>query len=617
MTDNKFYITTPIYYVNGEPHLGHAYTTVLVDVLARYHRLFGDKVFFLTGTDEHGQKVQESATKRGLDPQQHCDEMVIHFRNLWVKLGISNDDFIRTTEERHKVVVADILQKIYDKGDIYTDEFEGWYCVHDERYFTEKDLIDGKCPECDRPVKVMKEKNYFFRMSNYQQRLIKYIEENPNFIQPEFRKNEVLGFLRQPLKDLCISRPKSRLSWGITLPFDEDYVTYVWFDALLNYYSAIIEKNLWPPTVHFIGKDILTTHSVYWPTMLMAAEMELPETIFAHGWWLIEETKMSKSLGNVVKPLDMIDKYGVDEFRYFLMHEMTPGQDASFSEPALVNRINIDLANDLGNLLSRLTTLIYKFFDGKIPEKGGDDYEWKQLVANCQNDLRNNLSNFRLDLVSKDAMVPVKRANRYLEETSPWKLAKTDKSTAGYVLYNALEALRITACMMEPVMPDKCKEILRRLKAEDFGLNWGELRSGILVEKGEALFPRIEIETIDTEKQPEEPKVNEDGLITINDFKNVQLIVAKILSAERIDGADKLLKLQVDIGDEKRQLVAGIAQYYSVDELPGKKIIVLANLQKAKIRGVESQGMLLAASKSDKMTLLTVDQDIPVGAKIS
>ncbi|NQS98198.1 MAG: methionine--tRNA ligase [candidate division Zixibacteria bacterium] len=611
-----FYITTPIYYVNGEPHLGHAYTTILADVLNRYHRLFSDEVYFLTGTDEHGQKVQEAALELNLPPKEHCDRMVLHFIRLWEKLGIDYSDFIRTTEERHITVVQEILQRIMDKGDIYQDEFEGWYCVVDERYFTDKDLIDGNCPLCGREVNRMREMNYFFKMSAYTRWLIDYIEEHPRFILPDFRRNEVLGFLRQPTRDLCISRPKSRLSWGITLPFDEDYVTYVWFDALLNYYSAVKDKGLWPATVHLIGKDILTTHAVYWPIMLKAADLELPQTIFAHGWWLVEEAKMSKSLGNVVKPLDMVDMYGVEQFKYFLMREMSPGSDASFSEELLVKGINADLANDLGNLLSRLTTLVNRNYDGIIPNGGEVDEEWRRLGESCVLMLKDALKNFRMDEIVKLAMTPVRRANKYLEETSPWRLVKQDKNAAGRALFNALEALRLTSVLLKPIMPGKCRDILQRLRAEKTGLNWGELNAGCKIIKGEAIFPRIVKEIPPPDKEVKKAPTVEENVITFQDFERVEMKVAEIVAAEKVEGAEKLLKLQVDLGIEKRQLVAGIARYYSMDELPGKKIIVVANLKKVKIRGVESQGMLLAAVKGKTMRLLTVDGEIPNGTKV-
>ncbi|MBL7192091.1 methionine--tRNA ligase [bacterium] len=610
----KFYITTPIYYVNDEPHLGHAYTTILADVLKKYHRKLGEETYFLTGTDEHGQKVQEAADKYGVTPLEHCDKMALRFRNLWTKLQIENDDFIRTTEERHLIEVKKILQYIMDKGKIYADEFEGWYCVSDERFWTEKDLKEGNCPLCGREVRQMSERNYFFKMSEYQDWLIDHINSHPEFILPEHRRNEVLGFLRQPLKDLCISRPKSRLSWGIDLPFDADYVTYVWFDALLNYYSAVKAKGLWPADVHLIGKDILTTHCVYWPIMLKAADLQLPRTIFAHGWWLIEAEKMSKSRGNVVKPLELADRYGVDSFRYFLMRDMAPGQDASFSEAMMVNRINTDLANDFGNMLSRVTRLIKVNFNGLTPE-GDDSPEWRELAESVILSVKESIENFRLDEALKAAMNLIVRANRYLEETAPWKLVKTDKKSAGAVLYNALEALRLSASLLEPVMPNKMRETLNRMNNGDAEWRWGVLKPGTKIEMGDALFPRIEYKPpAISEKKKEEVMPD---IAVIDDFKKLQLRVAEIMTAEPVAGADKLYKLQIDIGGEQRQIIAGIAQHYKLDELPGKKIIVIVNLEKAVIRGVESQGMLLAAQAGKTMKLLTIDGDLPAGAKIS
>lgn len=614
---DKFYITTPIYYVNAEPHIGHAYTTVLADVITGYRKLFGQETYFLTGLDEHGQKVQDAASEAGVLPQEHCNRMSVRYQDLWKKLKIDNNDFIRTTEDRHKKVVREVLKNIFDKGEIYHDEFTGWYCVPDERFFMDKDLADGNCPLCGRQVQQMREKNYFFRMSKYQDWLIKYIQDHSEFILPEFRRNEVLGFLKNPLKDLCISRPKSRLSWGIQLPFDENYVTYVWFDALLNYYSAVHDKNLWPATVHLMGKDIITTHSVYWPIMLKAAGLELPRTIFAHGWWLVDNEKMSKSLGNVVKPLDLADKYGVDSFRYFLMREMVPGNDASFSESAMVNRINSDLANDFGNLLSRITTLIHKFFEGKVPAPYTADMEWHALAENSVTDLKNAIANFRVDEAVKAAWVCVNYANYYLEEKAPWKLAKADKSQAGTVLYYALEGLRLSAVALKPIMPDKCLEALKRMKAEDSGLNWGELRPGTAIESGRPLFPRLEPILEDKTKLEAAKEKIENETINIEEFRKIHLRVAQVINAERIDGADKLLKLTVNLGNETRTIVAGIAKHYMPVEMVGKKIIVAANLEKAKIRGIESQGMLLAASYDDTMKLLTVDGDLPAGAKIS
>lgn len=453
MNTENFYVTTPIYYVNDKPHIGHAYTTVLADVLARYHRSLGDETFFLTGTDEHGQKVEKAAAARHLDPKAHCDEMVLRFQSLWERLGITNDRYIRTTEEFHKRVVRQILQELFDRGEIYKAEYTGWYCVGCERFFTEKDLVDGKCPDCGREVSAIVESNYFFRMSSYREWLIEYIETHPDFIQPSFRANETLGFLRKGLGDLCISRPKSRLSWGIELPFDPDYVCYVWFDALINYISgvgylqddAMFEK-WWPASYHLIGKDILTTHSVYWPTMLKAIGLPMPKTIFAHGWWLTGSTKMSKSLGNVINPMDMVDRCGVDAFRYFLMAEMSPGNDANFTEESFVARYNSDLANDLGNLLSRVLKMTLRSTDGVIPPPGAptaDEEELNSEVSAAIDAMETSLAALKFDQGIAAAMNAVRAGNRYMEKTAPWTLAKKGETERlNTVLYTAANALR-------------------------------------------------------------------------------------------------------------------------------------------------------------------------------
>jgi methionyl-tRNA synthetase len=627
---SKFYITTPIYYVNDEPHIGHAYTTILADVLSRYHRVFGDDTYFLTGTDEHGQKLQEAAKRENRQTQDFCDQMVLRFKRVWEKLNISNDDFIRTTEERHKVVVKKILQTLYDKGEIYSSDYEGWYCVFEERFWTEKDLIDGTCPDCRRPVNKITEKNYFFKMSQYQEWLIKYIQDHPEFIQPEFRRNEVLGFLRQPLGDLCISRPKARLSWGIDLPFDKDYVTYVWFDALINYISAIgyladeTKFKRWWPAVHLIGKDILTTHAVYWPTMLKAIGIEQPTTIFAHGWWLSGETKMSKSLGNVVKPLDLAEKYGVDPFRYFLIREMTLGQDSSYSEDSFIARYNSDLANDLGNLLSRVVKLIETSAGGAIPAPGPEmesETELRHRAETLLGSFREKIETYKLNVATEDAMELVRATNRYIESNRPWDLAKqADKTRLGTVLYNGAESLRLVAALLTPIMPEKCREIRRQLgidsDPEAIKLAWGVLEAGTKIGKSESLFPRVKREITAT-LVADATTPAERQTIAFDEFGKVELKTARVISAERVQGADKLLKLQIDLGDEKRQIVAGIAQQYAPEDLIGKTIIVVANLQPAKIRGIESNGMLLAAKKGGSLVLLSTDKDIEPGAKIS
>jgi len=500
MKDNHYYVTTPIYYVNARPHIGHAYTTILADVLARYHKVEGQEVFFLTGVDEHGQKVQQAAEKRGLDPQKHCDEMAPRFFDLWKTLEIQNDDFIRTTEDRHKRIVQAALQKVYDNGDAYADEYEGWYSVAEERFITETEKQSGDF----RDVKKIKEKNYFFRMSKYQQRLIDHIESHPKFLQPDNRRNEVLGFLRQPLGDLCISRPKSRLSWGIELPFDKDYVTYVWFDALMNYISVpgwgSDEKRFqewWPVSVHLIGKDILTTHAVYWPTMLFSLGVELPQSIFAHGWWMSGESKMSKSLGNVVDPLGLIEGYGVDAVRYYLMREMVLGLDANFSPESFIKRYNSDLANDFGNLLNRVSGLIGKYFNGQVPESGQLTAA-EQAVVDTAGALKNKVMDLvlhmRIHEAIEETLQLVRQTNKYLEVQAPWKLAKEDLPAAGRVLYTSMEALRVAAVFLSPVMPEKTRQVLEVLGAQGTDMTWGGLKSGTQIKTHEALFPRIEVE---------------------------------------------------------------------------------------------------------------------------
>lgn len=493
-----FYITTPIYYVNDKPHIGHAYTTILADVISRHFRDMGRDVFFLTGLDEHGQKVQQAAENKGVTPIEHCNEMAPRFMSLWSKLHIQYTDFIRTTEKRHSAIVQSILQKVYDKGDIYEDSYEGLYSVSEERFITQKEADSGDF----RDVRELKEKNYFFKMSNYQEKLVEHIHDNPSFIQPEHRKNEVLGFLRSPLEDLCISRPKSRLSWGIEIPFDKDYVTYVWFDALINYISAIgyesnqeKYKTYWPVDFHLIGKDILTTHSVYWPTMLMSAELPLPKAIFAHGWWLSDQTKMSKSLGNVVDPLDLIDTYGVDPIRFYLMKEMVLGQDANFSMDSFIKCYNSDLANDLGNLLSRVTNLIFKFYDGALEpdlddSSDGDEVKKAALVSiNTSKELMNDL---KINDAINSVFIFIRRVNKYLEITAPWKLVKTDKKSAGKVLFTAAESLRIIALLLNPVMPNRTEAVLSALGVKNRELEWGKLVFEKKVLQQKPLFPRIE-----------------------------------------------------------------------------------------------------------------------------
>ena len=640
MNTDNFYVTTPIYYVNDKPHIGHAYTTVLADVLARYHRSLGDATYFLTGTDEHGQKVEKAAAKRNMDNLAHCDETVVRFQELWKRLGITNDRFIRTTQEFHKKVVSDILQKLYDAGEIYKAEYTGWYCVGDDRFFTAKDLVDGKCPECGREVQPIKESNYFFRMSKYQDWLIDYIQTHPDFILPAFRANETLGFLRKPLNDLCISRPKSRLAWGIELPFDKDYVCYVWFDALINYISGVgyqqddeMFEKWWPASCQLIGKDILTTHSVYWPTMLKAMGLPMPKTIFAHGWWLTGNTKMSKSLGNVVNPMDMVDKCGVDAFRYFLLSEMSLGNDANFSEEAFVARYNSDLANDLGNLLSRVVKMTLRSCEGVVPAPGElapEDIELNTEVANAVAAMEQSLKAMKIDQGIDAVMNAVRAGNRYLEKTAPWTLAKKGETGRLHtVLYTAADALRQVAVLLAPVMPEKMaelREVLGYTGDEAKACRIADLKNaadlaGRKMTDCAGLFPRIQVEeepkaaaaAPKAEKVKEVPAVE---LIGIEDFAKVQLKTAKVLKAEKAENSDKLLKLQLEVGTETRQIVSGIAEYYTPEAITGKTIILVANLKPAVIRGIESNGMLLAAKKGKKLHLVTLDGEMPSGVII-
>lgn len=634
----RFYVTTPIYYVNDRPHIGHAYCTVLADVLARYHRLFGAQTWFLTGVDEHGQKVQEAAKKRSMTPQEHCDDMHRHFKDVWPTLNIANDDFIRTTEERHKRVVQQALQTLWDKGEIYEQVYRGWYSTSVERFWSEEELVNGRCPETGNEVAWLEERNYWFRMGKYRDRLLAHIEAKPDFIQPAMRKNEVLGFLQQELQDLCISRPKERLSWGIELPFDRDFVTYVWFDALINYVSAIglytdPERFAawWPSAHHLIGKDILTTHCVYWTTMLMALELPLPRHIVATGWWLTDNTKMSKSLGNVVSPLSLKDKYGPEVLRYFLMREMVLGLDANFSEEALVARNNADLANDLGNLLSRATKLVAKEpLNGVVPAPGPalpEDEDTLATLKALPGKVRDLVLALKLHTAIEEVLQGVRRLNKYVNDAQPFRTIKTDPARAGAVLYNVLEGLRFAATLLSPVLPEKAAAILADIGWQGpaptlSALEWGGLEPGRPVGTTPALFPRhefkAEVAPVTTPEQPAtpEPPAGKPH-IAYDDFAKVEMRIGEIEAAEAVPKSAKLLKLRVNIGTETRQIVAGIAMAYKPEELVGKRAVVLVNLQPRKLFGLESQGMLLVAEDADGLALLTPERVKAPGAEIA
>lgn len=625
----NFYVTTPIYYVNDAPHIGHSYTTVLADILTRFHKLIGGQAFFLTGTDEHGQKVQQAAFKRQVDPQDHVNEYNLRFKNLWKKMNIEYDYFIRTTDEDHKKFVAECLQKLWDKGEIYAKEYEGWYSVGEERFFSEDELVEGKDPISGRPVEWIKEKNYFFKMGQYQENLIAHIEENPEWILPDFRKNEILGFLKQSLNDLCISRPKARLNWGIPLPFDSEYVTYVWFDALINYVSAVRKRTypngdaIWPASYHLIGKDILTTHCVYWPTMLMALEIPLPEHVLAHGWWLTGGSKMSKSSGTGIDPMTYMQDYGVDAFRYFLAREMVVGQDCTFSDDAFKRRINSDLANDLGNVLNRVHRLVLTNFNGKLPHAFKMDApanELKALAIQVRESVLSGIVQVKLSQIIEDIMSLVRGINRYLEIKAPWKLAKDETATEelSTVLLVAAEAVRLSLCFLSPVIPTKAVEGLLMLGTSCEGkddLTWGKFQGGELFGEGNPLFPRIEVEKEVPQKK--EPKVQNKPLLAADVASAMDLRCAKIIEVNYHPDAESLYVLKVDAGEkEHRTVCSGLKKSYTASELQDRSVLLFANLKPAPLRGVLSMGMLLAGDGEDgKAVLVTPPAEAVIGSR--
>ncbi|WP_415712816.1 methionine--tRNA ligase [Maridesulfovibrio sp.] len=645
---DSFFITTPIYYVNAKPHLGHAYTTILADSMNRFHKLLGDETFFLTGTDEHGDKIVQAAEKGGQTPREYVDEISALFSGLWPGLQIENDDFIRTTQERHIKCVQEVLQKVYDKGDIYFGEYGGHYCFGCERFYTEKELVDGKCPQHETVPEYIAEKNYFFKMSKYQDWLIGHINANPDFIRPERYRNEVLSLLKSgALEDLCISRPKSRLEWGIELPFDKDFVTYVWFDALINYITALEYPEgenfvkFWPKANHLVAKDILKPHAVFWPTMLKAAEIEPYQHLNVHGYWLIKDTKMSKSLGNVVSPLEMAEKYGVNAFRYFLLREMVFGNDSSFSEEALVGRLNADLANDLGNLFSRTLSMTHKYFEGRVPDQGDEadeDCEIKSIGRKAMAEFQNNFMEARFSRGLEGLWELVRGLNKYIDTTQPWTLYKEEKmSRLGTVMYVLLENMRKIAVHLWPIMPEASEKMLEQLgikfSPEKVNLQgeidvWGLLDPGTEVAKKSNLFPRVELpkeepapkkkEAKKSKKQAEQAKEEIPGVIEFPDFQKVDMRVGTVLSVAKHPDADKLLIVKIDTGDdEPRQVVAGLAEFFKPEELEGRQVVVVVNLKPRKLRGEVSQGMILAVRNGEDMQLLSVSAPVANGCKVS